>query len=91
MISSLLLQMKGRPYDIRGDKVIEEPPTVQITPGLRSSSSSAEPMASLRTGDGDNSCCVLRRRAAEHRKAPGRNRGDEPGGSNDKTEGKTAQ
>ena len=42
----LLLQMKGRPYDIRGDKVIEEPPTVQITPGLRSSSSSAEPMAS---------------------------------------------
>ena len=38
--------MKGRPYDIRGDKVIEEPPTVQITPGLRSSSSSAEPMAS---------------------------------------------
>ena len=42
----LLLQMKGRPYDIRGDKVIEEPPTVQITPGLRSSSPSAEPMAS---------------------------------------------
>ena len=38
--------MKGRPYDIRGDKVIEEPPTVQITPGLRSSSPSAEPMAS---------------------------------------------
>ena len=42
----LLLQMKGRPYDIRGDKVIEEPPTVQITPGLRSSSPSAEPKAS---------------------------------------------
>ena len=42
----LLLQMKGRLYDIRGDKVIEEPPTVQITPGLRSSSPSAEPMAS---------------------------------------------
>ena len=38
--------MKGRPYDIRGDKVIEEPPTVQITPELRSSSPSAEPMAS---------------------------------------------
>ena len=42
----LLIQMKGRPYDIRGDKVIEEPPTVQITPGLKSSSPSAEPTAS---------------------------------------------
>ena len=42
----LLLQMKGRPYDIRGDKVFDEPQMAQLTPGMRSSSSSAAPMAS---------------------------------------------
>ena len=42
----LLLQMKGRPYDIKGDKVFEPPPLAQVTPGTSSSSSSAAPMAS---------------------------------------------
>ena len=42
----LLLQMKGRPYDIKGDKVFEAPPLVQLTPGTSSFSSSAAPMAS---------------------------------------------
>ena len=42
----LLLQMKGRPYDIKGDKVFEAPPLAQLTPGTSSSSSSAAPMAS---------------------------------------------
>ena len=55
----LLLQMKGRPYDIRGDKVIEAP-TVQTTPGFRSSSPSAELMASSEPAMGDNSGCVFR-------------------------------
>ena len=41
----LLLQMKGRPYDIKGDKVVESPPLAQLSPGT-SSSSSAAPMAS---------------------------------------------
>ena len=42
----LLLQMKGRPYDIKGDKVFESPPLAQLSPGTSSSSSSAAPMAS---------------------------------------------
>ena len=42
----LLLQMKGRPYDIRRDKVFDEPQMAQLTYGMRSSSSSAAPMAS---------------------------------------------
>ena len=37
----LLLQMKGKPYDIKGDKVFDEPPLAQFTPGTSSSSSSA--------------------------------------------------
>ena len=37
----LLLQMKGRPYDIKGDKVFESSPLAQLTPGTSSSSSSA--------------------------------------------------
>ena len=41
----LLLQMKGRPNDIKGDKVFESPTLEKLTPGTRSSSSSA-PMAS---------------------------------------------
>ena len=41
----LLLQMKGRPYDIRGDKVFDAP-LAQFTPVMRSSSSSAAPIAS---------------------------------------------
>ena len=40
----LLLQMKGRPYDIRGDKVFDEPQIAQLTLGMRSSF--AAPMAS---------------------------------------------
>ena len=42
----LLLQMKGRPYDIKGDKVFESPPLAQPTSGTSASSSSAAPMAS---------------------------------------------
>ena len=45
----LLLQMKGRPYDIRVDKVFDEPQMAQLTPGMRSSSSSAAPMGGART------------------------------------------
>ena len=42
----LLLQMKGRPNDIKGDKVFEARPLAQLTPGTSSSSSSTAPMAS---------------------------------------------
>ena len=42
----LLLQMRGRPYDIKGDKVFDEPSMAQLTPGTNSSSSSAAPLAS---------------------------------------------
>ena len=97
----LLLQMKGRPYDIRGDKVFDDPPMAQFTPGMRSSSSSAAPMASSDptmvatpvvssdvTEKEETSQMDVEQR--EQREAPGRDRGDEPRGSNDKTEGKTA-